>query len=552
MARNRDNRSLIRPFGTCLRALLDTIRPMKWKVVLSGLLGLCEVALSLAFVWYSKKVVDVATGDAEGTLSGVAVVFVAIMLGQIAIRVAYRYWEGYLEVKARNDVRSEMFARVMRSIWSGKEKLHSGDTVNRLEEDIRVVVDFVVCAIPQIFVIVCQFIAATIMLFSMSSQLGWILIFIMPVAVIGSRLFFRKMREITMEIREGDSRVQEHIQESLQHRMVVRTMGSTDDVIESLDSIQDEVKAKTITRLNYSSLSRVFMQLGFLAGYAAAFVWSVYGIQAGTVTYGLMTAFLQLVGQVQRPVANLTQYVPAFIRALSSEDRLLELSSMEQEEEGEKILLEGAPGIRVRDLHFAYEDSSTEVIKGLDFDFAPGSFTAVTGPTGAGKSTLVKILMSLLKPSRGSVELYEPATPVSASTLCNFMYVPQGNSLMSGSIRQNLLLADPSADDGHLYAALDTAAADFVKTLPDGLDTVCAEVGAGLSEGQAQRIAIARALLRPGGILILDEATSALDAQTETELLRRLSSSYKGRKTIICITHRPAAGSIADSELRIG
>ena len=542
---------MMRPFGVCLRGLLATVRPVRWKLAVSCVLGLMEVALSLAFVLFSKKVVDIATGVSDAPFSRCVIIFVCVMLAQIAVRVASRYWEGYVEVRTRNSTRSAVFAKVMRSIWSGKEKLHSGDTVNRLEEDIRVVVDFLVCALPQIFVTICQMLAASILLFSLSSELGWILIFIMPVAVIGSRLYFRKMRSITMEIRKGDSRVQEHMQESIQHRMVVRTMGSTDDVIDSLDGIQDEVQAKTITRLNYSAISRAFLQLGFFAGYAAAFVWSVYGIKEGVVTYGLMTAFLQLVGQVQRPVANLTQQIPAFIRALSSEDRLLELSSLEQEQGGEDILLEGAPGIILRDLSFSYEDSGSEVISNLDFDFKPGSFTAITGPTGAGKSTLVKIILSLLKPDRGSVELYEPRTPVSASTLCNFMYVPQGNSLMSGTIRQNLLLAAPDASEGRLWKVLDDAEAGFVRDLPAGLDTVCAEVGAGLSEGQAQRIAIARALLRPGGILVLDEATSALDADTENSLLGNIAREYKGRKTILCITHRPAASVFADYELKI-
>ena len=541
----------MRPFRVCLRGLVATARPYGWKLAVSCLLGLVEVALSLAFVLFSKKVVDIATGDATGAFAPHVWKFIAVMVAQILVRVASRYWEGYVEVRARNATRSKIFARVMRSIWSGKEKLHSGDTVNRLEEDIRVVVDFMVVSLPQLFVTLCQLIAASVLLFSLSADLGWILIFIMPVAVIGSRLFFRKMRSITMEIREGDSRVQAHMQESLQHRMVVRTMGSTADVIGSLDDIQDEVQAKTITRLNYSAASRAFLQFGFFAGYAAAFVWSVYGIKEGVVTYGLMTAFLQLVGQVQRPVAGITQQIPAFIRALSSEDRLLELSSLEQEETGEDILFDGAPGIRISGMSFSYQDDGREVIRNLDFDFTPGSFTAITGPTGAGKSTLIKIIMSLLKPVAGKVELYDPPTTVSSATLCNFMYVPQGNSLMSGTVRQNLQLACPEATDEQLWKALDEAEAGFVRELPEGLDTVCAEVGAGLSEGQAQRIAIARALLRPGGVLVLDEATSALDAETEKSLLEKLARNYKGRKTVLCITHRPAAASFADYELKI-
>lgn len=520
---------------------MATLRPFRWKVALSGLFGLLEVVFSLSFVWLSKRVVDVATGvNTTMTLTTAIITFASVMLAQVLVNVASRYWSGYLEVISRNSTRSAVFAKVMNSIWTGRDRLHSGDTVNRLEEDIRVVIEFITSSLPEIIVTICRFIAATIFLFALSPNLGWILIFIMPVAVLGSRLFFRKMRSITMEIRGQDSRVQAHMQENIQHRMVVRSLGGVDEVTDTLDSLQDDLQAKTVTRLNYSAISRGMMHLGFVAGYAVAFIWSARGLMDGSVTYGLMTAFLQLVGQVQRPVANLTAQVPAFIRALSSEDRLLELSGMEQESKEDDILLAGAPGIRVRSLSFTYPDSTVPVFQGIDFDFLPGSFTAITGSTGAGKSTFVKVMMSLLKADGGTVELYDPPTPSSAATLCNFMYVPQGNSLMSGTIRQNLHLADPDASDETLMEVLDVAAAEFVRELPDGLDTVCSEVGGGLSEGQAQRIAIARALLRPGGILVLDEATSALDAETEERLLKNLAARCEGTKTVICITHRPA------------
>jgi len=542
----------MRPFKTCAKGLLDILHPLRWKVLVSCVLGVVEVALSLGFVAMSKKVVDVATGtDASMTLGRVVTFFALIALVQVGASVAARYWDGWLEVTARNSMRSSIFSKVMNSIWTGKDKMHSGDTMNRLEEDIRVVTDFVVSSFPQIIVTIFRFIAASIYLFSLSADLGWILIFIMPVAALGSRLFFRKMRSLTMEIREGDSRAQSHMQENIQHRMVVRSLGGVDEVIDVLDDIQDDILDKTVTRLNYSAMSRAFIHLGFVAGYAAAFIWSAHGLMAGTVGFGSMTAFLQLVGQVQRPVANLTSQIPAFIRALSSEDRLLELSGMAQEKRESDILLPGAPGIRVKGLGFKYEDSSENVFSGLDYDFRPGSFTAITGSTGSGKSTLVKVLMSLLKPTSGSIELYDPATPSGPATLCNFMYVPQGNSLMSGTIRQNLQLASPSATDGQLWEVLDVAEAGFVRDLPDGLDTVCSEVGGGLSEGQAQRIAIARALLRPGGILVLDEATSALDADTELRLLDKLHERCGGNKTILCITHRPAAETFADGELKL-
>lgn len=540
-------------FRTCFRGLLQMLKPLRWKISISAVVGLMEVAASLGFVWTSKRVVDIATGASQASLGKFTCILVAIMLVQVAGRVFQRYWEGLIVVNTQNDLRASIFAKVMRSTWGGQEKFHSGDTVNRLEEDIRVVVDFLCVSLPDAFVTVSQLLAASIFLFTLSPQLAWVLILIMPVAVIGSRLFFRRMRQITGEIRAGDSRIQGHMQENIQHRVLVKTLSGTSSVLSGMDDMQQDVKSKTILRLNYGAVSRAFMQLGFAAGYALVFLWGVFGLRDHTITYGMMVAFLQLVGQVQRPVAGIASQIPAFIRALSSEERLLDLIDMPQENEGEPVVLDGVPGVRLENLTFTYEGADRHVISGLDFDFKPGTMTAILGPTGAGKSTLVRIVMALLPPDSGRVVLYgDREVDSCVDTRCNFMYVPQGNSLMSGTIRQNLLLARPEATEDELREVLHLAAADFVYELQNGLDTKCAEVGSGLSEGQAQRIAIARALLRPGGILVLDEATSALDAETELELLQRIADRYHGLKTILCVTHRPAATSYADSVLKLG
>lgn len=544
----------MKPFRVCFGGLLRILAQQRWKVLLSGIVGSAGVCASLGLVWVSKKTVDIATGAAGGELMPFVLLMLGVMALQCICRIGARYWEGLIVVKAQNALRFSVFRKVMFSSWTGKDRLHSGDTVSRLEEDIRVVVDFICVSLPDIAITALQLIAASAFIFVLSPRLAWVLLLVMPAAVLFSRLFFRKMRMLTNEIREGDAEVQGHMQENIQRRIVVRMLGATEAVMARLGGLQDFVYGKTVTRLNYNAVSRGFMQLGFAAGYAIVFLWGVFGLKDGSIGYGTMVAFLQLVGQAQRPVAGLAQQVPAFIRALSSEDRLLDLLEQEQEEEGADIVLPGAPGVRVRNLSFAYEDAEEAVVGNLDFDFRPGSMTVIIGPTGAGKSTLVRVIMALLRPDGGTVTLYDGSGNEYVSqvrTRCNFMYVPQGNSLMSGTIRDNLLLAKPDASEDELREALHMAAADFVFGLPRGLDTVCAETGGGLSEGQAQRIAIARALLRPGGILVLDEATSALDENTEAELLGRLWQRYRSCKTIICITHRPAAAAYADSVLSL-
>lgn len=536
----------------CLKGLWRMLSLVRGRVLLCSAIYLVEAVCALAFVWYSKKVIDIVTGGSSEPLMASVWLLVGIMVLQVAARIASRFVEGKLTVDAKIRMRSIVFDKAMRSTWQGRERFHSADVVNRLEEDIRVVSDFICSSLPSCVVTLFQLVAATVMLFVLSPSLAWILIWIMPVAVVGARLFFRRQRRLTNEIRSLDGQIQGHMQEHLQHRVLVKTLGSVKDVVDDLDGFQEQERSKTVTRLSYSALSRTFMQVGFSAGYLLAFLWGCFGIKDGTVSYGLMVAFLQLVGQVQRPVAGLASYIPAFIRAISSVERLLDIEALPQEEDVKENMLEGCAGLRASGLSFAYPDSGPEdglVLSELAFDFKPGTMTAICGPTGKGKSTLVQLMLGLLEPTAGKVVLYDAEgeeLEAGPSARCNFMYVPQGNSLLSGTVRDNLLMACPQASEQDMKEALHTADADFILEMPKGLDTVCSEKGRGLSEGQAQRVAIARALLHRGSVLILDEATSALDSASENKVLGRIHDKYHSVKTIICITHRPAAASIAD------
>ena len=265
-----------------------------------------------------------------------------------------------------------------------------------------------------------------------------------------------------------------------------------------------------------------------------------------------MTAFLQLVGQIQRPVVNITRQIPSFIYSTASIDRLIELEDSPKEEAGEPVRIDGPLGIRVENLTFRYPDGEFDVFSGFSYDFAPLSRTAIVGETGIGKSTLIRLILALLEPASGNISIYgkSSSAPASPLTRCNLVYVPQGNTLFSGSIRENLLMGDPEADEERLKEVLEVAQASFVFSLPDGIDSSCGEGGAGLSEGQAQRIAIARGLLRPGSILLLDEFSSSLDPETEEKLMESVSRFAEG-KTIIFITHREKVSSRCDNILRL-
>ena len=538
-----------RPFRTCAKALWRMSVPVRWRMFVSVLLGTVRIAVSLAFVWTSKHLVDIATKVSDDPLGAGIRLFAGVLVLQLCVVLFVNWWDAYSEVKSRNRLRMDTFAKVMSSRWDGRERFLSGDTVNRLEEDVRVVADLLIARLPGVVVTLLQLAAASAYLMTLAPNLLWVLLILMFSAVFGSKMFFRQIRSLMARIRARESELQQHMQESLQHRVLVLTLTNLDRVLEKFGWLQADIESNTRKRLNYNAVARGLMFLGFQAGHAAAFLWGAVGIMHGTVTYGMMTAFLQLVGQVQRPIAEFGRQVPAFIQAIASVERIMDLEELEQEPSSESVILEGAPAVEIAGVSYSYPGSPVKVLDNYSAVFPGGSFSVVAGPTGAGKSTLIRLILGLLTPSAGSILI--GGQPAGASLRGNFMYIPQGNSLLSGTIRSNLQLASPDATEDEMRAVLETAMAGFVFDLPQGLDTPCGEVGSGLSEGQCQRIAIARSLLRPGGILILDESTSALDAATEEALLQNLYANYHQRKTIVFVSHRQAVVRFADKVIEV-
>jgi len=532
-----------------LRRLVLMARPVWGRIAVTVLAGAVRIAASLAFVASSKLLIDIATGASSMPLTKGIGIFLGILAIQLCTIIFANWWNAYTHVKAQNIMRKELFAQVLQSRWDGRERFLSGDAVNRLEEDIRVVAELITDRIPAIVITLLQLTAASVYLMTMAPNLLWVILILSVSMVFGSKLFFRKLREIMAHIRARESEVQQLMQESLQNRVLILTLTSVERVIDKMGWLQADVEDSTRKRLNYNAVARGLMFFGFQAGHAATLLWGVIGIINGTVTYGMMTAFMQLVGQVQRPVADLGRQVPAIIQAITSVDRLTELLELEQEPALKPVMLSSAPSIVLDSVSYSYPGSSAPVLSSLSCKFPAGKLSVIAGPTGIGKSTLIRLILGLLRPSSGTVTV--DGIPASAALRGNFMYIPQGNSLLSGTIRSNLLLAAPDASESQLREALDNAMALFVYDLPEGLDTPCGEDGSGLSEGQCQRIAIARALLRPGGVLLLDESTSALDADTENRLLERLDQQYKGNKTILFVSHRESVISHADNIVKI-
>lgn len=535
-----------------MRWLWKVWRGNRLQTILNASMGMATVVVSLAQVWAVKRAIDVASGSVEGSIYWAVALMGGLVLIDFAINISSVWIRNVLGVKAQNRMQQYMLDRILRSEWNGRERRHSGDVINRLESDVSNVVTFITETLPNTLSVVLLFFGAFAYLFTLDRLLAVITVALLPLFVVLSKVYVRRMRHLTRQVRNSDSQVQSVLQETIQHRVLIKTLESDDAMVGKLESTQSQLRRNVIQRTRFSLLSNFILNFGFSLTYLIAFLWAAVRMSMHTLSFGGMTAYLQLVNRIQSPARNLSRIVPAFVSVFTAAERLMELEEPPLEEQGNPIVVEAPCGVKLDDVSYGYNDGDGRVIDHLSFDFRPSTCTAILGETGAGKTTLIRLILALLRPQEGEISLYHAdgdGQQLSPRMRCNFVYVPQGNTLMSGTIRDNLLMGSPTATDDEMYDALHQACADFVSQLPDGLDTRCSESGAGLSEGQAQRIAIARALLRNRPVMLFDEATSALDIETERRLLANVLGSRQ--HTIIFITHRPAVVEYCDEVLRL-
>lgn len=516
--------------------------------------GLIIVALDFFFVWITKKTIDIAT-DVSNCFSLTTATFLLVitMVLQLIIS-AWRSWiNAMLSVKATNKMQLDIFKNAISTPWLFRNKYHSGDLVNRIEKDVNIIINFVTDTLPSFFVVAVQFCGAFAFLYLMDKNLSLFIVIIIPFFLILSKLYVKKIRRISRRVRDIDSRLQSQYQESIHNNIIIRTLEGAISVFLSKICFTQDLLVNFVRRRSFFSItSTLVVNFGFACAYLFTFIWGTYHLSKGLITYGTLIAFIQLVAQIQRPARGMIKFVPEIIGLLTSGERLLEIKQISENSASESVLSSTSEasnvylekleiGVKLTNVSFGY-DQNKLILDNVSYDFPPRSRTLISAPTGRGKTTLIRLMMGLFRPNCGDISVYNDkfSYKIGSSTLSLFAYVPQGNTLFSGTIRSNLKLAAPNATDEELYHVLKIVKADFIKGLPQGLSTPCGESGTSLSEGQAQRICIARTLLKNAPVLLLDEATSALDEETEATLLNNINVSYPNT-TIICISHRQKA-----------
>ena len=537
------------------RWFIDNSRGIRLNILVRIMAGLLQTGLALCVVWLSKRLIDdVAMRGTMSEMAMQALLIAAAVVAGVSIRQLNQYLANKAFIKKVAELRLAIFSQLFNRRLFEANDIHSGDVTSRMAKDIDAVSETLAVQLPQVVVMTIQLVGAFLLMRWFDSRLAWALILITPLAIIIGKYISHRLKRITLSIREDESRIMARIQESVELNVVLRALQGERWMQDRVEELQDRQTANYIRRSRFMVFSRFALGCTFGLGYMLAFVWGAYGLRTGAITFGVMTSFLQLVGQIQQPILSLLGAFPSIIYSTASIDRLKEMEHGEEKQpcDGEDITTRTLLGIRMDNVTFRYAKGDREVMSNFSHDFRPGTKTAILGTTGAGKTTLFRLILNFIQPDSGEVTFYGNGFSHAAdkSMRKNVVFVPQGNTLISGTIRNNLLMAKPDASDEELHTALHTSCADFVFDLPQGIDTVLSEHGGGLSEGQAQRIAIARGLLRPGAVFLLDEISSALDEDTERELFSRLFAA-RPSTTILLITHRKKVASLCDERLEI-
>lgn len=520
--------------------------------VISGTIAGSFILLALV----SSNVLDIATGSRTGNLWAQIGLLGLLIIFQAVLNIASS------NVRIRTTTKIEMrmkqggFAKVLRKQYQEVSKVHSGEILNRLTSDIDIVVGGIVSLIPQAISMLTKIVAGVFVLFSIDARFTGLVLCVGGLVCVFSRIYSRHFKYLHKEVQRTNGVVRSYMQECFENLIVIKSFVNESAVGGKLNEFQQENYKIRIKRNTISNFANTMVYVLFTAGYYAALAWGALQISVGAMTFGTLTAFLQIIQQIKAPFRNVSGLIPQYYSMQASAERLMELEEMTDEQAESKILdvmqfYRDFMGIVVDNVTFSYTEGE-KVLENVSLRVEKGELLAIVGESGIGKSTLVKLFLHLMPCSEGKLylETVSEKIEIDAGTRNVFSYVPQGNMIMSGTIRENITFCNPKVTDAEIQRAAEVACIwDYIETLPQGLDTVLKERGEGLSMGQIQRIAIARAILDDAPILLLDECTASLDKETEWNVLQNLKKM--NTKTIICISHTAAGIRCCDRAVKI-
>ena len=533
----------------------------KFQIVFYIFLGVLTTVMGLASSVGSKYLIDAVTGQDSGNIALIALFIVAMGLFSIGINAITTMISARINIKVNNEIQAEVYDKILVADWISMKEFHSGDLLNRLNGDVNTVASSILSWIPSLITRSAQFFGILAIILYYDPTMAVIALGSAPVMLIVSKTLMKKMRDYNKRMRQVSSDVMSFNEESFQNIQSIKAFDLVGLFSKRLRDVQQNYKDVFLDYNKFSVYTSSFMSVvGMFVAYAC-FGWGVYRLWTGHITFGTMTLFVQLSGQLSSSFKSIVSLVPSAISATTSAGRIMEFFKIKDESELEddkaKLIQNNTQGkglsVVLDDVEFSYNENKT-VFKHADIVANPGEIVALVGPSGEGKTTMIRLLLGLINTKSGNASIRDingVSCKISSATRRFFAYVPQGNTIFSGTIAENMRMVKQDATDAEIVEALKAACAyDFVNRLPDGINSKVGERGSGFSEGQAQRLSIARALLRKSPILLLDEATSALDVFTERQVLRNIMNMGYAR-TCIVTTHRPSVLTMCDKVYKI-
>ena len=535
-----------------LKWVLGYTKPYIPQLSLLMMFDLLSTLMSVGMAIIGKRLIDSATTGELNELWSIMIMYGLVIIGSQILNMVSGLMSTVVYEKFGFGIRKKVYRRILDTNWIDISKYHTGDLMTRLTSDVGAISDGISSTTPTIIRLMVELIVTFFTLAYYDVRLALFALLVAPLAMLASFVLGKKIKYLTVKVQETESKYRSFMQESLANILIEKSFCLEDYSEKRLEELRDERIFWVFKRTRTNMLASAAMGLSFQIGYIVAFSWGAICIANKVITYGTMTVFLQLVNRIQAPIISLAQLVPKVISMLASAGRVIELQQLGKEQRtGESIAPEKI-GVKVENITFGYTDEN--VFENASIEFRPGEFTAIVGKSGIGKTTLVRLIMAFTNKMKGDIRFYNGrgetmnASPDAREFIA---YVPQGNTLFSGTIKENILMGKKNATDEEIREALESSAAwDFIKDFPNGIETVIGEKGVGISEGQAQRIAIARALVKRAPFLILDEATSSLDESTELRVLEGVRK-WNPSPTCLLITHRRSVLAYCDREIVI-